>query len=83
MLHLISCIIFVHVQINLCSSYLSLRRAVVACLRQLAQREAVEVSAHAVAFVKELPRRDNTQLGESASPPLHNIVLSKLFLLLY
>uniref|UniRef100_A0A8C1XTT1 HEAT repeat-containing protein 5A n=1 Tax=Cyprinus carpio TaxID=7962 RepID=A0A8C1XTT1_CYPCA len=51
--------------INLCSSYLSLRCAVVACLRQLAQREAVEVSEHAVALVKELPRRDNTQLGES------------------
>uniref|UniRef100_A0A8C2AJG2 HEAT repeat-containing protein 5A n=1 Tax=Cyprinus carpio TaxID=7962 RepID=A0A8C2AJG2_CYPCA len=51
--------------INLCSSYLSLRRAVVACLRQLAQREEVEVSEHAVALVKELPRRDNTQLGES------------------
>uniref|UniRef100_A0A671S2A3 HEAT repeat-containing protein 5A n=1 Tax=Sinocyclocheilus anshuiensis TaxID=1608454 RepID=A0A671S2A3_9TELE len=40
--------------INLCSSYLSLRRAVVACLRQLAQREAVEVSEHAVALVKEV-----------------------------
>ncbi|XP_042598368.1 HEAT repeat-containing protein 5A isoform X1 [Cyprinus carpio] len=50
------------VLINLCSSYLSLRCAVVACLRQLAQREAVEVSEHAVALVKELPRRDNTQL---------------------
>ncbi|XP_016354004.1 HEAT repeat-containing protein 5A isoform X2 [Sinocyclocheilus anshuiensis] len=50
------------VLINLCSSYLSLRRAVVACLRQLAQREAVEVSEHAVALVKELPCRDNTQL---------------------
>ncbi|KAG9336358.1 hypothetical protein JZ751_002705 [Albula glossodonta] len=47
---------------NLCSSYLSLRRAVVACLRQLVQREAVEVSEHAVALVKELPRRDNTFL---------------------
>uniref|UniRef100_A0A8C1GY86 HEAT repeat-containing protein 5A n=1 Tax=Cyprinus carpio TaxID=7962 RepID=A0A8C1GY86_CYPCA len=63
--------------INLCSSYLSLRCAVVACLRQLAQREAVEVSEHAVTLVKELPRRDNTQLGESASPPLHNIVSSQ------
>ncbi|KAL1257930.1 hypothetical protein QQF64_011174, partial [Cirrhinus molitorella] len=50
------------VLINLCSSYLSLRRAVVACLRQLAQKEAVEVSEHAVSLVKELPRRDNTQL---------------------
>uniref|UniRef100_A0A6Q2ZLP6 HEAT repeat-containing protein 5A n=1 Tax=Esox lucius TaxID=8010 RepID=A0A6Q2ZLP6_ESOLU len=52
--------------VNLCSSYLSLRRAVVACLRQLAQKEALEVSEHAVALVKELPRRDNTQLGEDA-----------------
>lgn len=51
-------------QANLCSSYLSLRRAVVACLRQLAQREAVEVSEHAVALVKDLPRRDNSLLGE-------------------
>uniref|UniRef100_A0A6Q2Y0Y9 HEAT repeat-containing protein 5A n=1 Tax=Esox lucius TaxID=8010 RepID=A0A6Q2Y0Y9_ESOLU len=41
--------------VNLCSSYLSLRRAVVACLRQLAQKEALEVSEHAVALVKELP----------------------------
>lgn len=51
-------------QANLCSSFLCLRRAVVACLRQLVQREALEVSEHAVTLVKELPRRDNTQLGE-------------------
>ncbi|XP_076835147.1 HEAT repeat-containing protein 5A isoform X2 [Brachyhypopomus gauderio] len=50
------------VLVNLCSSFLSLRRAVVACLRQLAQREAVEVSEHAVTLVKELPRRDYSQL---------------------
>ncbi|KAJ7990914.1 hypothetical protein DPEC_G00291830 [Dallia pectoralis] len=48
--------------VNLCSSYLSLRRAVVGCLRQLAQKEALEVSEHAVALVKEVPRRDNTLL---------------------
>ncbi|XP_078133588.1 HEAT repeat-containing protein 5A isoform X2 [Sander vitreus] len=47
---------------HLCSSYLCLRRALVACLRQLVQREALEVSQHAVTLVKELPRRDNTQL---------------------
>ncbi|KAJ7407842.1 hypothetical protein BTVI_61674 [Pitangus sulphuratus] len=41
------------VQMNLCSSYLLLRRAVVACLRQLVQREAAEVSEYAVASVKE------------------------------
>uniref|UniRef100_A0A3B4ZDP3 HEAT repeat-containing protein 5A n=1 Tax=Stegastes partitus TaxID=144197 RepID=A0A3B4ZDP3_9TELE len=40
---------------NLCSSFLCLRRAVVACLRQLVQREALEVSEHAVALVKEPP----------------------------
>uniref|UniRef100_A0A8C1IDF1 HEAT repeat-containing protein 5A n=1 Tax=Cyprinus carpio TaxID=7962 RepID=A0A8C1IDF1_CYPCA len=49
--------------INLCSSYLSLRRAVVACLRQLAQREAVEVSEHAVALVKELPHVTIKEVG--------------------
>uniref|UniRef100_A0A663ME58 HEAT repeat-containing protein 5A n=1 Tax=Athene cunicularia TaxID=194338 RepID=A0A663ME58_ATHCN len=36
--------------VNLCSSYLLLRRAVVACLRQLVQREAAEVSEYAVAL---------------------------------
>ncbi|XP_067152804.1 HEAT repeat-containing protein 5A isoform X6 [Apteryx mantelli] len=41
------------VLVNLCSSYLLLRRAVVACLHQLVQREAAEVSEYAVALVKE------------------------------
>lgn len=48
--------------VNLCSSYLSLRRAVVACLRQLAQREATEVSEHAVTLVKDLSNREHTLL---------------------
>lgn len=52
-------------QADLCSSFLNLRRAVVACLQQLVQREAQEVSEHAVTLVKERPRRDTTQLGES------------------
>uniref|UniRef100_A0A8C9T700 HEAT repeat-containing protein 5A n=1 Tax=Scleropages formosus TaxID=113540 RepID=A0A8C9T700_SCLFO len=34
--------------VNMCSSYLSLRKAAVACLRQLTQREAVEVSDYAM-----------------------------------
>uniref|UniRef100_A0A8C3GDW1 HEAT repeat containing 5A n=1 Tax=Cairina moschata TaxID=8855 RepID=A0A8C3GDW1_CAIMO len=38
--------------VNLCSSYLLLRRAVVACLRQLVQREAAEVSEYAVALLR-------------------------------
>lgn len=40
-------------QVNLSSSYLLLRRAVLACLHQLVQREAVEVSEHAVALAKD------------------------------
>lgn len=52
-------------QANLCSSFLNLRGAVVACLQQLVQREAQEVSEHAVTLVKERPRRDTPQLGES------------------
>ncbi|XP_045143585.1 HEAT repeat-containing protein 5A [Echinops telfairi] len=39
--------------VNLCSPYLLLRRAVLACLRQLVQREAVEVSEHAVLLAKD------------------------------
>ncbi|XP_058149592.1 HEAT repeat-containing protein 5A isoform X6 [Dasypus novemcinctus] len=38
--------------VNLCSPYLLLRRAVLACLRQLVQREAAEVSEHAVMLAK-------------------------------
>uniref|UniRef100_A0A452QZ52 HEAT repeat containing 5A n=1 Tax=Ursus americanus TaxID=9643 RepID=A0A452QZ52_URSAM len=39
--------------VNLCSPYLLLRRAVLACLRQLVQREAAEVSGHAVMLAKD------------------------------
>ncbi|XP_054953430.1 HEAT repeat-containing protein 5A isoform X4 [Pan paniscus] len=39
--------------VNLCSPYLLLRRAVLACLRQLVQREAAEVSEHAVMLAKD------------------------------
>ncbi|XP_032704801.1 HEAT repeat-containing protein 5A isoform X8 [Lontra canadensis] len=41
------------VLVNLCSPYLLLRRAVLACLRQLVQREAAEVSEHAVTLAKD------------------------------
>nr|XP_045010033.1 HEAT repeat-containing protein 5A isoform X2 [Jaculus jaculus] len=39
--------------VNLCSPYLLLRRAVLACLRQLVQRGAAEVSEHAVTLAKD------------------------------
>uniref|UniRef100_A0A7M4E4K2 HEAT repeat-containing protein 5A n=1 Tax=Crocodylus porosus TaxID=8502 RepID=A0A7M4E4K2_CROPO len=54
--------------VNFCSSYLLLRRAVLACLRQLAQREAAEVSEHAVAFVKDT-REDFTPGNTSGFHP--------------
>ncbi|XP_040599047.1 HEAT repeat-containing protein 5A isoform X2 [Mesocricetus auratus] len=41
------------VLVNLCSPYLLLRRAVLACLRQLVQREAAEVSEHAVLLARD------------------------------
>ncbi|XP_075387336.1 HEAT repeat-containing protein 5A isoform X2 [Tenrec ecaudatus] len=41
------------VLVNLCSPYLLLRRAVLACLRQLVQREAAEVSEHAGLLAKD------------------------------
>ncbi|XP_053080314.1 HEAT repeat-containing protein 5A isoform X6 [Acinonyx jubatus] len=41
------------VLVNLCSPYLLLRRAVLACLHQLVQREAAEVSEHAVMLAKD------------------------------
>uniref|UniRef100_A0A8C8K9F3 HEAT repeat-containing protein 5A n=1 Tax=Oncorhynchus tshawytscha TaxID=74940 RepID=A0A8C8K9F3_ONCTS len=50
--------------VNLCSSYLSLRRAVVACLRQLAQKEALEVSEHAVALVKDVSSSTDVTIKE-------------------
>ncbi|KAM4013423.1 HEAT repeat-containing protein 5A isoform 3-T3 [Anomaloglossus baeobatrachus] len=39
--------------VHLCSPHLILRRAVLACLRQLAQREAAEVSEHAMSMAKD------------------------------
>lgn len=39
-------------QVHLSSSHLLLRRAAVACLRQLAQREAAEVCEYAMSLVK-------------------------------
>ncbi|XP_053331518.1 HEAT repeat-containing protein 5A [Spea bombifrons] len=39
--------------VHLCSPHLLLRRAVLSCLRQLAQREAAEVSQHAMNVAKD------------------------------
>uniref|UniRef100_A0A8C3GB47 HEAT repeat-containing protein 5B n=1 Tax=Cyclopterus lumpus TaxID=8103 RepID=A0A8C3GB47_CYCLU len=47
--------------VHLCSSHLLLRRAAVACLRQLAQREAAEVCEYAMSLAKRAG--DNTTVN--------------------
>lgn len=52
-------------QVHLCSSHLLLRRAAVACLRQLAQREAAEVCEYAMSLAKRAgDSKDNTAISE-------------------
>ncbi len=51
------------VQVHLCSSHLLLRRAAVACLRQLAQREAAEVCEYAMSLARRAgDRRDHSSI---------------------
>uniref|UniRef100_A0A674IRJ5 HEAT repeat-containing protein 5B n=1 Tax=Terrapene triunguis TaxID=2587831 RepID=A0A674IRJ5_9SAUR len=45
--------------VHLCSSHLLLRRAAVACLRQLAQREAAEVCEYAMSLAKNAGDKEN------------------------
>ncbi|XP_008428488.1 HEAT repeat-containing protein 5B isoform X1 [Poecilia reticulata] len=50
--------------VHLCSSHLLLRRAAVACLRQLAQREAAEVCEYAMSLAKKAgDGKDNTAIN--------------------
>uniref|UniRef100_A0A667ZXS6 HEAT repeat-containing protein 5B n=1 Tax=Myripristis murdjan TaxID=586833 RepID=A0A667ZXS6_9TELE len=51
--------------VHLCSSHLLLRRAAVACLRQLAQREAAEVCEYAMSLAKRAgDSKDSTTISE-------------------
>nr|XP_020745704.1 HEAT repeat-containing protein 5B [Odocoileus virginianus texanus] len=52
--------------VHLCSSHLLLRRAAVACLRQLAQREAAEVCEYAMSLVKNSGDKESS--GTHVSP---------------
>ncbi|CAO2604293.1 HEAT repeat-containing protein 5B [Lemmus lemmus] len=52
--------------VHLCSSHLLLRRAAVACLRQLAQREAAEVCEYAMSLAKNAG--DKESAGANVSP---------------
>ncbi|XP_029140007.1 HEAT repeat-containing protein 5A, partial [Protobothrops mucrosquamatus] len=65
------------VLVNLSSSYLLLRRAVLACLHQLVQREAVEVSEHAVALAKD-SREEFTPVVNIGEIGLEGALLSLL-----
>ncbi|KAJ8248012.1 hypothetical protein GJAV_G00237160 [Gymnothorax javanicus] len=50
--------------VHLCSSHLLLRRAAVACLRQLAQREAAEVCEYAMSLAKKAgDSKDSTAIN--------------------
>ncbi|XP_043111042.1 HEAT repeat-containing protein 5B isoform X1 [Puntigrus tetrazona] len=50
--------------VHLCSSHLLLRRAAVACLRQLAQREAAEVCEYAMSLARRAgDGKDNTSIN--------------------
>nr|XP_019962463.1 PREDICTED: HEAT repeat-containing protein 5B isoform X3 [Paralichthys olivaceus] len=50
--------------VHLCSSHLLLRRAAVACLRQLAQREAAEVCEYAMSLARRAgDSKDNTAIN--------------------
>ncbi|XP_059838165.1 HEAT repeat-containing protein 5B [Hypanus sabinus] len=46
--------------VHLCSSHLLLRRAAVACLRQLAQREAAEVCAYAMTLAQSSTNKESS-----------------------
>ncbi|KAM8739166.1 LOW QUALITY PROTEIN: HEAT repeat-containing protein 5B [Acanthopagrus schlegelii] len=53
--------------VHLCSSHLLLRRAAVACLRQLAQREAAEVCAYAMSLAKRAGDSKDATISEYIS----------------
>ncbi|XP_044515519.1 HEAT repeat-containing protein 5B [Gracilinanus agilis] len=50
--------------VHLCSSHLLLRRAAVACLRQLAQREAAEVCEYAMSLAKNAGDKENSGIND-------------------
>ncbi|XP_047300768.1 HEAT repeat-containing protein 5B isoform X6 [Homo sapiens] len=55
--------------VHLCSSHLLLRRAAVACLRQLAQREAAEVCEYAMSLAKNTGDKESSSANVSPFAP--------------
>ncbi|KAH0622567.1 hypothetical protein JD844_024972 [Phrynosoma platyrhinos] len=55
--------------VHLCSSHLLLRRAAVACLRQLAQREAAEVCEYAMSLAKNSGEKESNGMNINPFAP--------------
>uniref|UniRef100_A0A8C3VA11 HEAT repeat-containing protein 5B n=1 Tax=Catharus ustulatus TaxID=91951 RepID=A0A8C3VA11_CATUS len=55
--------------VHLCSSHLLLRRAAVACLRQLAQREASEVCEYAMSLAKNAGDKESSAINMNPFAP--------------
>ncbi|XP_074065802.1 HEAT repeat-containing protein 5B isoform X1 [Macrotis lagotis] len=55
--------------VHLCSSHLLLRRAAVACLRQLAQREAAEVCEYAMSLAKNAGDKESSGINMNPFAP--------------
>lgn len=70
-------------QFHLCSSHLLLRRAAVACLRQLAQREAAEVCEYAMSLAKRAGDSKDTTISECNFQEIHLSETMELLLLLH
>lgn len=68
---------FIFFQSALNSSHLLLRRASVACLRQLAQREASEVCTHALSWARESSTSSNNK-GFLCENGLEGVLFSML-----
>uniref|UniRef100_A0AAY4EMM2 HEAT repeat-containing protein 5B n=1 Tax=Denticeps clupeoides TaxID=299321 RepID=A0AAY4EMM2_9TELE len=68
--------------VHLCSSHLLLRRAAVACLRQLVQREAAEVCEYAMSLARKAgDTKDSSTISMSTpSPPLFCRFMPHLYL---
>lgn len=62
-------LLYCGMQVHLSSSHLLLRRAAVACLRQLAQREAAEVCEYAMSLAKRAGDSKDTTISECNCEP--------------
>lgn len=68
-------LLYCGMQVHLSSSHLLLRRAAVACLRQLAQREAAEVCEYAMSLAKRAGDSKDTTISECNCETDENIQL--------